>query len=263
MNRLLRLSAAFVISSVSVLAMSQAAAQTLDKIAERKVLRVAFQAGAPPFGFTNAEGKPDGIDAEVAKLMAKDLGVELELVQVNAPGRIPSLLTDRADVVISVFGITPERAKQVNFSIPYAAVKLIVYGPKSVVVKSAADLKGKKVGLPRGTVQDTELSRVAPNATYVRFEDDATVTAALIAKQVDVIGTSNAAMLGMSERYPNLGLSEKFPVGLLPIAVGVRKGDLEFLQWVNTFIYYRRTTGELGAIYQKYLKEPLPELGGF
>jgi polar amino acid transport system substrate-binding protein len=236
---------------------------TLDKIIQRKVLRVAFQSASPPFGFTNAQGQPDGIDAEVARLMAKDLGVELELVQVNAPGRIPSLMTDRADVVISVFGITPERAKQVSFSIPYAAVKLIVYGPKSEAVKSVADLKGKRVGLPRGTVQDLELSRVAPDATMVRFEDDATVTAAMLAKQVDVIGTSNAVMLGMAERYPDLGLSEKFAIGLLPIAIGMRRGDPDFLQWVNTFVYHRRMTGELGQIYQKYLKDTLPELGSF
>jgi polar amino acid transport system substrate-binding protein len=70
-------------------------------------------------------------------------------------------------------------------------------------------------------------------------------------------------MLGMPERYPDLGLSEKFAIGLLPIAIGLRRGDADFLQWVNTFVYHRRTTGELGQIYQKYLKEPLPELGSF
>ena len=90
-----------------------------------KVL-IAVDPTSGPFGVTGADGKPDGYDVDVAKLVAKYMGVQLELVPVTSTNRIPFLLTNRVDMVISLFAITPQRALQVAFSIPYARAATVM-----------------------------------------------------------------------------------------------------------------------------------------
>src|ERR1700687_2557865 len=86
---------------VMVAAQPAAAESTLDKILKDKKLRVAIDVGNPPFGILDKDGQPDGSDVAVARQMAKDMGVELEFVQVPSTGRIPALLAGRADVNIA------------------------------------------------------------------------------------------------------------------------------------------------------------------
>ena len=82
------------------------AESTLDKILKEKKIRVAIDVGNPPFGILDKDGQPDGSDVAVARQMAKDMGVELEFVQVPSTGRIPALLAGRADVTIASISVT-------------------------------------------------------------------------------------------------------------------------------------------------------------
>ena len=90
---------------------------------------------------------------ELAGMVAKSLGVKLELQQVTGANRIPFLITNKVDVVISVMGLTPERAKQIMFTSPYADTQLAVFGPKSAKVTSAAEIGSLKIAAAKGTTQ--------------------------------------------------------------------------------------------------------------
>ena len=107
-------------------------ADKFDTILAKGTLRVVVFADVPPFGSTNANRELEGFDIDLAKLLAKDLGVKLELVPATAANRIPYLLTDRADINIAAMSVTSERAKQVMYSAPYADTSLAVYGPKAL-----------------------------------------------------------------------------------------------------------------------------------
>jgi ABC-type amino acid transport/signal transduction systems, periplasmic component/domain len=131
---------------VGLLALSLAAfggqaakADRLEDILKKGVVRIAVPLDVPPFGSQNQAREAEGFDVELAGMVAKALGVKLELQQVTGANRIPFLLTDKVDIVISVMGLTPERAKQIMFTSPYADTQLAVFGPKSANVKSAAD----------------------------------------------------------------------------------------------------------------------------
>jgi polar amino acid transport system substrate-binding protein len=76
-------------------------ADTLDTIKQRKKILVAVDIGAPPFGMLDAQARQSGSDIEAAQLLAKDLGVALEVVPVSGPNRVPFLLTKKADVVMA------------------------------------------------------------------------------------------------------------------------------------------------------------------
>src|ERR1700687_1615064 len=130
-----------------------ATAWTWDRIIKEKKIRVTAEVTAPPFGFLDKNNQPDGSEVETARQLAKDLGVELELVQVTGPQRIPALLSDRADLAISSLSITTDRAKSVWFSSPHGALSIVIGADKNVNIKSAADLAGKKIGMTRATLE--------------------------------------------------------------------------------------------------------------
>jgi polar amino acid transport system substrate-binding protein len=99
---------------------SPATAQTVDEIIKRGKVVIGVNTTTPIFGLIGTDGQPEGYDPDVARLVGKYLGVQVEFVPVTGANRLPYLLTSRVDMVIALFGITPERAQQIWFSIPYA-----------------------------------------------------------------------------------------------------------------------------------------------
>lgn len=239
-------------------------ADTLNDIRQRKKVLVAIDLGTPPFGMTDEKMQPQGSDVEVARMMAKDLGVELEIVQVTGPNRIPFLMTNKADMVISSFSISPERAKVVAFSKPYGAIQFVVAAPKSLAIKDVNDLVGKRTGVVRGNIQDTLLTPVAPKgATVVRFDDDATVTAALVSGQVDALCTPSILSAAIAKQNPDKQIETKFALKTGPYAVGLRQGDTELKKWVDEWIVANLKNGRLGTAYQRWVGNPMPDLTPF
>src|SRR5258708_15916160 len=102
--------AAMLIALPAMLTAPPASAEsTLDKILKEKRIRVAIDVGNPPFGILDKAGQPDGSDVAVARQMAKDMGVELEFVQVPSTGRIPALLAGPAAGTLPPLSLTTHR----------------------------------------------------------------------------------------------------------------------------------------------------------
>ena len=217
----------------------------------------------PPFGSTDENGKPVGFDIDLAIMVAKDLGVELEMQQITGINRIPYLLTNKVDIVIAVMGATPQRAQQIAFTSPYAGLFLGVYGPKDIPVSSADELGDYTVAVPRGTTQDLSLSEMNPNAKLVRFEDDATSAAAVLSGQTDLIGTANIVAVDLIKKNPDKNLELKFVIRLSPAHIGVRQSDADLLQWLNTFIFFHKLNGNINKLHQKWFNEDMQELPTF
>lgn len=236
-------------------------ADTLKDIQTRKKLLAAIDLSVPPFGMTDAAMQPQGSDVDVARALAKDLGVELQIVEVSGPNRIPFLMTSKADIVISSFSVTAERAKVVAFSTPYSVNQLVVGAPKSVAITKMDDLIGKRIAVVRGNLQDLELTKSAPKgATLVRYEDDATANTALIAGQVDAIATPSTTIQTLATRMPAKNLEIKFIVKVQPLAIGMRKNDTELANWINTWVEKNTTNGQLNQIYTTWMGLPLPDM---
>jgi polar amino acid transport system substrate-binding protein len=217
----------------------------------------------PPFGFTDKNQEPVGLDVDLAGMVAKELGVELELQQITGINRIPFLMTDKVDVVIAVMGATPERAKQIMFTSPYASLYIGVFGPRDLPVTSAATIGDYSVGVPRGTTQDISVTEMAPDANIVRFEDDATTAAAFLSGQVDLFGTANILVQDMVKKDPSLDLVNKFVIRTSPAHMGVRHGEFNLLRWLDTFIFYSKMNGNLQQLHHKWMGEDMKPLPSF
>ncbi|MCD8488289.1 MAG: transporter substrate-binding domain-containing protein [Desertifilum sp.] len=202
--------------------------------------------------------QPQGYDVDVAKLVAESLEVNLELVPVTSTNRIPYLQSNRVDLVISSLGATPERAKSIYFSIPYAPFYSGIYGSTTTQVSAYNDLEGYTVGVTQGALEDLELSKRAPDGlTIKRFEDNSTTASALLAGQVDLIATGNTIANKLIEDNPSRNLENKFVMKNSPCYIGIRRGDLDMLQWVNVFVSSKRLSGELDDLSQQWFGEPL------
>jgi polar amino acid transport system substrate-binding protein len=255
---------------VGLLALSLAAfsgqaakADRLEDILKKGVVRIAVPLDVPPFGSQNQAREAEGFDVELAGMVAKALGVKLELQQVTGANRIPFLLTDKVDIVISVMGLTPERAKQIMFTSPYADTNLSVFGPKSANVKSAADIGSLKVAAAKGTTQEMALTAMAPKANIMRTEDDATAAAAYLSGQAELFATNNLIIPDLQKRNPSKEFEIKFVIRRSPAHMGVRMGEMTLVRWLDSFIFFSTMNGELDRLHQKWLgmpMQPMPSL---
>ncbi|SCK12724.1 amino acid ABC transporter substrate-binding protein, PAAT family [Variovorax sp. HW608] len=249
-------------SAACILSMGAAHADqdTLAAIREARTLRVALEFGRPPWGFKDDRLKMSGSDMEAAELLASDLGVKLEIVEVTGPNRIPFLQTKKADVVLSTFSITPERLKVIDFSAPYASAVQIVGAPKSLALKSEADLKGKRVGVTRATTGDVELTKKAKDlgAEVVRFDDESTNMTALASGQVDIVIQEPATLTAVAARNPQRQLEPKFIFTQFPVGIGLRKNDPALKSYLDQWVRTHMADGKLNAIYRKYHGTDLP-----
>ncbi|MEA9980939.1 transporter substrate-binding domain-containing protein [Herbaspirillum sp. RTI4] len=227
-------------------------ADQLDDVRAAKKIRVAIDLGSPPFGTTDGAMKPTGSDVETARLLAKDLGVELEIVQTTGANRIPFLQTGKADIVISSLSVTPEREKVINFSAPYAQIQAVVAGPKPIAIKSFADLAGKRVATARGTTNDRLATDGAKGAQIVRFDDDATLVTAIASGQVDIFATSPSIVNTVIGKAPALGIEIKFVMQSFPLGVGMRKGETKLQEWINAWVAKNNENGNLVKIFKRF-----------
>jgi polar amino acid transport system substrate-binding protein len=236
-------------------------AATPDEIKARGTLQVGVLTDYPPFGGTDANQKPAGYDADVAVLMAKALGVKLELVPVTGPNRIPYLLTNKIDVLIATFGITAERSKQVLFSNPYSALTIYVLAPKSLKITGPEDLKSVSIGVARASTQDTGITAIAPAGTQIRrFDDDATTLQALISGQVQAMGASNTILAQLTKDYPKMEIEPKITLKEQANGMAFRKADTALQAWANTFIAKAEKDGEISKINERWFGQPLKKL---
>jgi polar amino acid transport system substrate-binding protein len=234
---------------------------TLDRIIKDKKIRVTAEVTSPPFGILDKDNQPDGSEIATARQLAKDLGVELELVQVTAPQRIPALLAGRADVAISSLSITFDRAKTVMFAPPHGALSIVIAGAKGKQIRNAADLGGKKIGLTRATLEEATVPKIAPQGTnIVMFDDIAATMQAMVSGQVDAAGMSAFAAKSVADRNPKANLENKFTVTTAYYAAAVRPGDFDLLQFLRTWVFLNKNNGVLAAIYKKYTEVALVDL---
>lgn len=242
-----------------------AEAQTVDEIIKRGKARVGVLIGAPPYGSVDSQGNAVGYDMDVANLVSKYLGVPIEVVQLTPPARIPALEAGKVDFLVATLAPTPERARVVQFTIPYSAFQMGIYAKKGTAIKTWDDLKGMTVGVNRGSSVEREFvnREKSHNLNILRFEDDSTVMQALFSGQVQAIAGPDAQALAAMKAKGDTTTELKFNFGMQPNSMTVKKGNNDLHQWLNNVIYFIKQNGELNAVSEKWVGVPLPPLPTF
>ena len=216
-----------------------AEADALAKIKERGYVRVGVFSDKPPFGYVDKEGKNQGYDIYFAKRIAKDLlgdesKVKFELVE--AAGRVEVLVADKVDITLANFTKTPERARVVDFALPYMKVSLGVVSPDGAVIKSVDELKGKKLIVNKGTTADAYFTKNHPDIELIKYDQNTETFAALVDKRGVALAHDNALLFAWAKENPGFTVGIEALGDVDVIAPAVKKGNKALLEWLNNEI---------------------------
>ncbi len=225
------------------------AIDTLATIRKRGVLRVGV-VPTEPYVMRNAKGDLVGFSIDIARQLADDLGVEVEFVPTSWTQVVPDLVGNQFDAIATGLWITPARALVVNFTEPTSvgAVHLVAGKPLASAMKSHQDFNRPDVRLVvyAGSSQEGLASRLFPNATLVRLEGDADpLVPVLEGKAHAVLVTTPTPQLVVAHSPERLFLPLADPLQSTTTAAAIRKGDADFLNFLNSWIAFRRESGWL------------------
>lgn len=243
-------------------------ARPLAQVLSSKKLRVGINPTLPPFGVFNAKNQIDGFDADIAREIARLMKIEIEIVQVGSPDRIPFLQSDRIDIVLGAMTRTVERALVIDYTVPLHTQSVIVLTKESgtaVPISKPADLNDPKVRLVqvRGTIGIPWIQANAPKAQLTLLDNYPDTFRAMQQGRADamvdvlesvVIPMKNVA--GVKWQVLDQVLSSTW------VGIGVQKGNTTLKDVLNVVLFEMHRNGFVAKTWEKWfgvpMKTPIP-----
>ncbi len=233
----------------SLLSATTVQADALSRVLESGKLRVGI-ALFEPWAIKNKVGKLDGFEVQVAKQLARDMGVEPEFIVVDWEQLIKSLENDKFDVIIAGMAITSKRALRVNFSNPYSSsgIGIVANLEKTQDMDSLGELNLPKavIGAVSGTVSEKIANKVFYRAQVKTFLHDKDAVQAILQGDIHALVASYPEPKFLELQYPkkvDVPLSK--PLLNYKTGMVVNKNEQEFLNFLNAWITEKETDGWL------------------
>ena len=231
---------------------------TLETITKRGELRVGFDASYPPFELTDSQGRFVGFDIDVAKEMAKAMNVKFVPVNTAWDGIIPALVSKKFDLIISGMTVTQERNLSINFADPYIIVgqTILLNKKHEGEVTSYKDLNDPKYTVTSvlGTTGEQAIKRMIYKAKYKSFEEESEAALEVLNGKADAMVYDLpfcSQFMAKQGKGKMVFLDEAFTYE--PLAWAIRKGDPDFLNWLNHFLRQLKNDGRYDKIYEKWI----------
>ena len=246
-------------SAASGASIELAKESTLEKVLQRGELRVGFEAGYMPFEMTDKKGDFVGFDIDMAKEMAKAMGVKFVPVNTAWDGIIPALLTNKFDIIMSGMTVTQERNLKINFADPYIIVgqTILLNKKHEGKVESYKDLNDPKfiVTSKLGTTGEQAVKRMIPKCTYKSFETETEAALEVVNGKADAfVYDLPYCVVFMAQQGAGNLIFIDTPFTFEPLAWAVNKGDPDFLNFLNNFLRQVKNDGRYDRIYNKWIK---------
>lgn len=204
----------------------------VTQIKRRGYIRVAVFGDLPPYGWVNDQGQRVGYDVYLAHRIAKDLGVKIRFIQVNANNRVDTLNSNKADIVLANFTVTPERKEVVDFAKPYMKVSVGVVSPKSAPIKTAAELKGKKLIVTKGTTAENYFAQ-HDDVNLLKFDSKTQQFNAFKNGRGAALADDNSYLYAWVKNNPQYMVGIKSIGPKQFVSPAVKKGNKSLLNWTN------------------------------
>ncbi len=214
---------------------------TLNDVLERGELRVGLEPGYMPFEMKDKKGRLMGYDIDLAKNMAKAMGVKVKFVPTAWDGIIAGLVTNKYDIIISGMTVSQKRNLKVNFADPYVVVGQTILLRKGLEgkVKSAKDLDDPKytVVTKLATSADMAMQKFFKKAKTLTFDTESDAISEVLTGKADaMIYDQPYNIIFMAEKGKDKLVHLDAPLTYEPLAWAVRKGDPDFLNWLNNYL---------------------------
>ncbi|MDF7672587.1 transporter substrate-binding domain-containing protein [Lactobacillus sp. ESL0701] len=205
---------------------------SVTAIKKRGVLRVAVFGDLPPYGWVNSSGKRVGYDVRLARQMAKDMGVKIRFIQVNANNRVDTLNSNKADLVLANFTVTPERKQVVDYAKPYMKVSVGVISPKNAPITRASELNGKSLIVTKGTTAENYFTKKS-GINLLKFDSKTQQFNAIKNKRAAALADDNSYLYAWVKKNPSYTVGIKNIGPNQFISPAVKKGNKSLLTWTN------------------------------
>ena len=229
-----------------------AADSTLQQVLQRGTLRVADCLSFAPFGFYNKDGQPDGYDVDLAKELAKQMGVKLEMVNTTSADRIPNLQTGKVDVVFCNFTRNLERAKQIAFTNPYVVASEALLVKKSSGIKSINDMANRTIATVKGSTNGDEVRSLNMQVKIQEYDSSQAAILAVKQGQADAMIEDNNFLAYQASLDPDLTVTNEALVPLEYNAFGAKAGDQVWLNYLNLFLFQVNASKLNAQLYKKW-----------
>lgn len=250
--------------SLALLVSGVVHADQLDDIQHAGKITIGVFDSNPPFGYVDAKTHDlAGYDIDFAREIAKNLGVKLELQSTNPANRIPLLVSQKVNVIVADFTITPERAQQVDFTTPYFVGGQQFLAPRGKFLTKAS-LSNAKIGAVKGTTEEQEVRQAFPNANVLSYDEISQALVALRNGNVQVITQDGALLAGLLAKAPDKAkyAIPPYSVSVENIGIAVNKGETRLQARINQTLVGLEKNGKAVKIYNKWFgkgtETPLP-----
>jgi polar amino acid transport system substrate-binding protein len=219
---------------------------TIEKIIRSGKMRVGMSTFVP-WAMQDKKGEWIGFEIDIAKQLAKDMGVKVEFVPTKWEGLIPSLLTGKFDLVIAGMTGTPQRALKINFTAPYDFSEMHMVAHKKVAagLKTVADFNKPEVTVlcRNGTTAVPAVKRVLPKAKMLLFSENGPMVQELLNGKAHAIVASAPEPAQHAINHADTLFFVDESIANEPISIGVPKGDPDTLAYLNNWIIVTRNKG--------------------
>ena len=212
---------------------AQVGDRTPEQIQESGEIVIGIFSDKAPFGYIDADGKPAGYDVVYGDRIAADLGVTAKYVPVDAAARTEVLASNKVDITLANFTVTPERAEKVDFANPYFKVSLGVVSPDSAEITDVSQLAGKTLIVTKGTTAEAYFEANHPEVKLLKFDQYSDAYQALEDGRGDAFSTDNTEVIAWAIQHPGFSVGIKSLGETSYIAAAVKKGNTALLDWLN------------------------------
>lgn len=234
--------------SLLTFAVAGAKAETIEEVMKRGELRVGLSSFVP-WAFVNKKGELAGFEVDVAKELAKDLGVKIKIINTAWDGIIPSLQSKKFDFIIGGMSVTTKRNLTINFTEAYDGIEYVVLVNKKHANKTLKELNSRKFKFAgrRGAVPAKLTKQFFPKAKLLQFDDDGVAAQELLAGRIDAL--VETALVAVKTKDKSNGsivfLNDGKAIFKGLSAMGVRKGNPDTMNVLNNWIRSKLNTGWL------------------
>ena len=208
--------------------------RTLDEIKASGTINIGVFSDKNPFGYVDENGEYQGYDVYFGNRLGEDLGVEINYVSTEAANRIEYLQTGKVDVILANFTVTPERAEEVDFALPYMNVALGVISPDSAVVTTLDNWNADdQMIVISGTTAETYLTKEYPDIPLQKYDSYATAKNALENGNGVAWANDNTEVIAFANQNPGYTVGIASLGSQDTIAPAVSQGNTTVLDWLN------------------------------
>lgn len=216
-------------------------------------LTMGTNATFPPYEYTDENGDIIGIDAEIAAAVAEELGLKLEIKDMEFDSLIPAVKAGSIDIAFAGMTVNDERKESVDFSDTYAKGVQVIIVTEDSKIASPDDLEGKKIGVQAGTTGDTYCTDDFGQENVKQFNNGALAVTALTQGQVDCVIIDNEPAKNFVKSNKGLKILETSYADE-DYAAAVSKENNELLKKVNEAMKTLKDNGKIDEIISKYIK---------